>query len=87
MRSRGSYHGDLSCIDSFVMVGKNVKLVNIGNGFHGRHGPGTLTHKLSDLKTFRDLLRDELKPEIECEDRDLFLGYFDKYSTLMVNQG
>ncbi|KAM2540029.1 hypothetical protein TB2_025262 [Malus domestica] len=51
------------------------------------HGPLALSHKLSDLKAFRDLLRDELKPKIDCEDRDLFLGYFDKYFTLIVNQG
>ncbi|KAM0957574.1 hypothetical protein ACFX13_026294 [Malus domestica] len=68
MHSHGSYHGDLSCIDSFVMVGRKVKLVNIENAFHDMHGPRALSHKLSNLKAFRDLLRDELKPEIDYED-------------------
>ena len=80
--SHASYLGDLSYVDSFVMVGRKVKLVNIENAFQGMHGPRVLSHKLSDLKAFRDLLRDELKPEIDCEDFS-----FDKYFTLIVNQG
>ncbi|KAM2014005.1 hypothetical protein ACFX1T_025652 [Malus domestica] len=50
MHNHGSYHGDLSCIGGFVMVGKNVKLVNIEKGFHGMHGLRALSHKLSKPK-------------------------------------
>ncbi|CAN6706323.1 unnamed protein product [Malus baccata var. baccata] len=50
MYIRGSYHVDLSCIGSFVMVGKKVKLINIEKGFHGMHGLRALSHKLSKPK-------------------------------------
>ncbi|KAM2014004.1 hypothetical protein ACFX1T_025651 [Malus domestica] len=50
IHSHGSYHGDLSCIGSFVIVGKKVKLVNIEKEFHSMHGLRALSHKLSKPK-------------------------------------